>query len=245
MQGPAFCSGAPAPAEEAPARRGGGTAPAPLPVALRRTAAALLLVLGVLALAESAITFAWQEPVTALLAGRQQDALARQLESTTSALQGSSRRSSAELAARLDRRTKVGDALGRIRVPRLGISYVFVQGSGSDSLKKGPGHYESTVLPGQRGTVGVAGHRTTYLAPFRKLDRMRRGDTITLAMPYGRFTYEVTGSAVVRPSRVAVLRDRARNGLVLTTCTPLFSAARRLIVFARERPMLLRHGARP
>jgi sortase A len=119
-------------------------------------------------------------------------------------------------------------------VPRLGINYVFVEGSGSDSLKKGPGHYESTVLPGQRGTVGVAGHRTTYLAPFRELDRVRRGDVITLTMPYGRFAYEVTSSLVVLPSRVAVLRDKARNGLVLTTCTPLFSAARRLIVFARE-----------
>jgi sortase A len=205
----------------------------------------LLFVLGALAVTESAVTFVWQEPVTAFLAGREQDVLAKQLESTERALREPRRRPAGLLAARLERRTDPGDALGRIRVPRLGINYVFVEGSGAESLRKGPGHYMSTVLPGQRGTVGVAGHRTTYLAPFRELDRMRRGDLITLTMPYGRFTYEVTRSQVVRPSRVAVLRDKARNGLVLTTCTPLFSAARRLIVFATERSTVSRHPAHP
>ncbi len=145
------------------------------------------------------------------------------------------RRRVATLAARLDRRTGEGDALGRIQIPKLGIKFVFVAGAGSQSLKKGPGHYDATALPGEQGTVGIAGHRTTYLAPFRNLQRLRRGDEITLTMPYGRFAYTVKGSLVVSPSRIAVLRSLAHDRLVLTTCTPPFSAAKRLVVIARER----------
>ncbi|MBN1530508.1 MAG: class E sortase [Thermoleophilaceae bacterium] len=211
---------------------------------MRRTAAALLFVLGVLAVTESAITFAWQEPLTAVLAGRRQAELERQLEARVAA-PVPSRRSPAELAARLERSTEAGDALGRIAVPRLGLSYVFVEGSGSGSLAEGPGHYESTPLPGEHGTVGIAGHRTTHLAPFRRLDELHRGDAIVLAMPYGRFTYRVTGTEIVRPSSVSVLRRRARDGLVLTTCHPLFSAAERLVVFAREHRQQPRFDRRP
>ena len=254
MQDPASCSGAHAPTDRASARRGGDTAPAPSPAGsrrLKRAAAALLLIVGVLAVTEAGLTLAWQEPITAFLAQRQQAALEDQLARTTSALAAAkpssrsrpdraSRRHVAALAARLRRTTRSGDALGRIRIPSLGIGFVFVSGTGSDSLEKGPGHYASTRLPGQRGTVGLAGHRTTYLAPFRKLDRLRRGDEIALLMPYGRFSYSVERSLVVAPSRISVLRQRDGDRLVLTTCTPLFSAAKRLVIVATRKPAALR-----
>jgi sortase A len=199
-----------------------------------RAAAALLLVLGVLAATESAVTLVWQEPITAFFAHRQQAALGDQLASTASALASPATpaRSRVDPATRLRRATHTGDALGRIRIPKLDIAFVFVAGTGSKSLEKGPGHYGSTALPGQGRTVGLAGHRTTYLAPFRKLDRLRRGDRIGLAMPYGRYSYRVERSLVVSPSRLAVLRQPGRERLVLTTCTPLFSAAKRLVVVA-------------
>jgi sortase A len=110
--------------------------------------------------------------------------------------------------------------------------FVFVSGTGNKSLKKAPGHYAGTALPGERGTVGIAGHRTTYLAPFRKMNRMRRGDRIKLTLPYGGFAYRVVGMRVVSPSNTSVLKPARRNRLVLTTCTPLHSAKRRLVVTA-------------
>ena len=202
-----------------------------------RAVASLLLLVGVLAATESAVTLVWQEPITAFFAHRQQGALEDQLASTASALASPATKPSrprSDPAARLRRATRTGDALGRIRIPKLDIAFVFVAGTGSKSLEKGPGHYDSTALPGQGGTVGVAGHRTTYLAPFRKLDRLRKGDRIGLTMPYGRFSYTVEKSLVVSPSRLAVLRQTDEERLVMTTCTPLFSAAKRLVVVARR-----------
>ena len=127
-----------------------------------------------------------------------------------------------------------GDALGRITIPRIDARFTVVEGTAAGDLRAGPGHYPSTALPGEHGTVGLAGHRTTYLQPFRHLDALRRGDRVIVAMPYGRFTYVVTGSRVVAPSQVAVLaRAAGAERLVLTACHPLFSAAQRLIVTAR------------
>jgi sortase A len=204
----------------------------------------LLLVVGLLALAETVVTIVWQEPITALSAYCDQQALADELDrtqqsmpapsSTVAATTISADDRIAPLAAQ-DRRTGAGHALGRIVIPGIDVKFVFVAGAGERSLKKGPGHYDSTVLPGQRGTVGIAGHRTTFLAPFHDLDRLSRGDEIVLTMPYGRFTYAVENSVVVAPSNGSVLRTVNYNRLVLTTCTPLFSAVKRLVVTAREK----------
>lgn len=217
-------------------------------VASRRAtlgAAVLLLVVGLLALAETVVTMVWQEPITALSAHRDQGALADELDRTQRSMLATSSTAAlarikvhdriAALAGQVDRRTSAGHALGRILIPSLGVKFVFVAGAGERSLKKGPGHYESTVLPGQRGTVGIAGHRTTFLAPFRKLDRLSAGDQIVLTMPYGRFTYAVEKSVVVPPSNGTMLRPVKYDRLVLTTCTPPFSAAKRLVVTARAK----------
>jgi sortase A len=218
---------------------------------VRTAAAALLLVAGLLLISEAVVTVVWQEPLSALYTSRQQDALGDQLrKAETAALAApasfvarrqSERRPAAILARRHRRTTGTGDPLGRIQIPELGKSFVFVEGSSGNELEKGPGHYSGTTLPGERGTVGIAGHRTTYLAPFRNIDRLDRGDRVVLKMPYGTFRYSVEGSAVVSPTNTSSLRRVRHNRLTLTTCTPPFSAEKRLVVMARlESKTLLR-----
>ena len=216
----------------------------------RTTAAVVLFVTGVLLLAEAIVTVAWQEPFSALSAQRQQNKLSAELRVAESAAlaapaQFATRRDPVEstpavFAARERRRTGNGDPLGRLRIPSLGVNLVFVEGANPPQLEKGPGHYAGTALPGERGTVGVAGHRTTYLAPFRHIDALRKGDSILVQMPYGRFRYEVEGSIVVLPRNTRSLRPVKHDRLVLTTCTPLFSAAKRLVVTARLKSSRLR-----
>jgi sortase A len=144
-----------------------------------------------------------------------------------------------ELAERLDEpRPRPGVILpGReyaiLKVPSIGVEEVVVQGTATDDLKRGPGHYDETDDPwDDRGRVGIAGHRTTYGAPFWDLEKVRRGDVITLITEFGTFVYRVTRSEVIPPTRIGVLDPTKRSTLVLTTCTPRFSAAQRLIVYA-------------
>jgi sortase A len=118
-------------------------------------------------------------------------------------------------------------------IPRIGVSFEVVQGTDEGSLEKGPGHYPDTALPGLGETVAVAGHRTTYLAPFRHIDALRPGDRIVLSMPYGRFTYVVQYHRIVAPTALWVTRNVGYDRLVLSACNPLYSAAQRIIVFAR------------
>jgi sortase A len=134
-----------------------------------------------------------------------------------------------------------GDPVGRLRIPRIDLDRLVQQGArGAASLdpatdrgllRNGPVHYGFTPLPGAGEPFAVAGHRTTYGAPFYKLDRLRRGDSIFLDTPYARFRYEIAKTTVVLPSSVSVLLDRG-YGLVLTTCTPPYSASHRLVVWA-------------
>ncbi|HKG36129.1 MAG TPA: class E sortase, partial [Solirubrobacterales bacterium] len=102
-----------------------------------------------------------------------------------------------------------------------------------DDLRRGPGTYDQAPLPGAGGTAAIAGHRTTYLAPFRHIDDLDRGDPITLEMPYATLTYRVQRTATVDPDRGGVARRVAYQRLVLTACHPLFSASERYVVFAR------------
>jgi sortase A len=123
--------------------------------------------------------------------------------------------------------------VGILQIPKISLDMVVVEGTSTDDLEKGPGHYTSTAYPWQRsGRVGIAGHRTTYLHPFWNLDKVKRGDRIRLITEYGTFDYAVTGSNVVLPTATSVLRQTLTPSLVLTACTPRFSAARRLVVFA-------------
>ena len=145
--------------------------------------------------------------------------------------EGSSRRY-AFLARSLKRKRKEGEAAGRIRIPQLGLKYVVVDGTDSETLRKGPGFFPESPWPGARGTTAIAGHRTTYSAPFRKIDQLKKGNTIVVDMPYGRFTYEVETKRIVKPDAMWVIERKSYDRLVLSACHPLYSAAKRIIVFA-------------
>jgi sortase A len=122
--------------------------------------------------------------------------------------------------------------VGIIVIPKIGLNKAIVEGIGTADLREGPGHYSNTPLPGESGNAAIAGHRTTYGAPFYRLNELGSGDQITVTTPQGNFRYVVNRSIEVDPSDVSVIDPTTTNELTLTTCTPRFSAARRLIVQA-------------
>jgi len=211
---------------------------------LLRPVSALLVVVGGLLLIDAGVTLLWQEPVSALYSRLQQgkldDKLATlegteptEVDRKVLSRLGSLDRRLAYAARALNRRTENGDPLGRIRIPSIGVSSVVVAGTDTASLRLGPGHYPGTPLPGARGTVAIAGHRTTYGAPFRKLDKVERGDRLEVRMPYGTFIYRVEQRRIVPPTAVWVTRRTSYDRLILSACHPLYSAAKRIVVFAR------------
>lgn len=204
----------------------------------------VLIAVGVLVLADAGVTLLWQEPLTALQTKVRQHGLRGDLKALTKegptpierrVLSGldSSQRRIAFLARSLQRRTAPGDAIGTLRIPRLDARFVMVKGSDPADLRKGPGTFDDTPLPGVGGTSAIAGHRTTYLAPFRHIDQLKPGDRITVQMPYATFTYRVQRTRIVAPDAVKVLRDVGYDRLVLSACHPLFSAAQRIVVVSR------------
>ena len=126
----------------------------------------------------------------------------------------------------------VGEAVAILKIPKIGVEKAIVQGVGLSELKKGPGHYPTTPMPGEPGNAAIAGHRTTYGAPFFNLDELKAGDPILVTTRQGRFRYEVTESKVVSPKETSVLQEADDNRLTITTCHPRFSASQRLIVVA-------------
>lgn len=126
-----------------------------------------------------------------------------------------------------------GAALGVLRIPRIGVDAVVVQGTSTGDLERGPGHYRITGLPGSGRVVAVAGHRTTYGAWFRHLDDLTKGTPILFDYGGRVFTYRVTGERVVVPTDWHILRYPGYEELVLSTCHPVYSASHRLVVFAR------------
>lgn len=137
----------------------------------------------------------------------------------------------------------VGEVVGRLLIPRIGLDQFVVEGVGAEELKEGPGHYRGTVMPGMAGNAGLAGHRTTWGAPFHRIDELMPGDEITVVMPWGDAVYEVIGHPagdgsergyfVVAPSDVWVLDQDGEDRLTLTSCHPKYSARQRIIVTAR------------
>jgi len=126
-----------------------------------------------------------------------------------------------------------GAAAGRIEIPAIGLDWVFVQGVSVDDLKQGPGHYPQTPMPGQAGNAAIAGHRTTYGAPFNRIDEIEAGDEIIVTTVQGRFRYRMTEQRIVDPSDVEVLDPvPGANLLTLTSCHPKYSARQRIIVRA-------------
>ncbi|MEW9556010.1 class E sortase [Nonomuraea sp. NPDC050783] len=136
----------------------------------------------------------------------------------------------------------LGRAVALLSIPKLGPGhrYAVVEGVGAEQLKKGPGHYPGSALPGQVGNFVVSGHRTTYGAPFNRLDELERGDEVVVDAREARYTYRVTSQDIVEPDEVDVLAPvpgkpdlrPIRAFLTLSTCHPEYSAAQRLIVYA-------------
>jgi len=184
-----------------------------------RFVGSVLIVSGALMLSDAGATLLWQEPVSWLVAEREQGELEEAFASPPKRV--------------LARKPLPGDAIGRLAIPRLDREYFVIEGTETEDLRKGPGHYEDTPLPGERGTVAIAGHRTTYGAPFRTIDQLDPEDEITIEMPYGTFTYEVEKTKIVEPTELSVLRKVRYDRLILSACHPLYSAAQRIVVFAK------------
>jgi sortase A len=193
--------------------------------AVLRFVASVMMVSGALLIADAAITLLWQEPVSAFVAEREQVKLKDALFDPPERV--------------LQRKPLEGDAIARIEIPSIDVSEYVVEGTDTGSLRKGPGHYPETPLPGERGTAAIAGHRTTYGAPFRAIDRLERGQRIVLDMPDGRFVYRVERTRIVDDQDLSVLEPVGYKRLLLSACHPLYSAAERVIVFARQ----VRRGA--
>lgn len=190
-----------------------------------------LITAGTVMLIDVGLTLVWTEPVSALYGEIRQSQAAGDLDELSEEFEPEADFDRA--ARQLGEQVGEGDAIGRIKIERTGTNLVFVEGTSTTSLQIGPGHYTSTGLPGEGETVGIAGHRTTYGAPFHDINELREGDEIMLEMPYGTFTYEFTGQEIVDPGDTSVLEDTGRETVVLTACHPLYSAEERIIVSAR------------
>ena len=126
-----------------------------------------------------------------------------------------------------------GDPIAKIRIPAIGVTRTVVSGVSLSQLKRGPGHYPETPLPGQAGNVSIAGHRTTYGQPFHNVDKLKIGDQILFDTAQGPFVYEVTESKVVKPRQIEILEDKGDNRVTLIACHPKYSAAERLIIVGK------------
>ena len=211
---------------------------------LIRDISSVLIISGLLLVLDAGVTLVWQEPVTAVVAMVKRSQINKTyLSYTTAPLTKTDRSALSDLrtmeqrisflARREQRQVGTGAAIGRIVISKIGASFDVVQGTDTSSLEKGPGHYPGTAFPGLGQTVAIAGHRTTYLAPFRHIDSLSAGDRIVLKMPYAQFTYVVQYHKIVVPTALWVTNNVGYERLVLSACNPLYSAAQRIIVFAR------------
>lgn len=205
------------------------------------------IVLGLLTLLWAFWTWRWGDPLTGAVTayeqrqlGREYDAIVRTYAATTPAPGPAERDASGRetlplaVAARRYRLARAeGEPIARLRIPRLGVDVVVVNGTGSGELRRGPGRDLRSAMPGERRRVYVAGHRTTFGAPFAHIDELRRGDRVILRLPYAIVTYAVVGHRIVDDADLTVLRSRGREELLLQACHPRFSASQRYIVFAR------------
>lgn len=216
----------------------------------------VLITAGLVVLADVALTLVWKEPVSSVYGAIQQnkaeDELAELERSFPSAghLRRAARRGEdAEERARIlaklfERRAKSGTGIGRVEIPEIDLDVILVEGTDTESLQKGPGRYPDTAMPGQGKTIGIAGHRTTYLAPFRRINKLEQGDEIIVEMPYASFTYEMEKHRIVEPHQVGVVRNVGFERVVLTACHPLYSAAQRYVVFGRLKRIGLKSPVR-
>lgn len=218
-----------------------------------------LLVVGLGVLAWAATVYLWKDPFTTAYTAYEQrrleTSLDRRFESwgagarptkppkpTTPAPSTRPFDDVRQEARRYRLATDEGDAIAKLDVPRLDLDAVVVNGTSSADLRRGPGRHLESFMPGERKLVYIAGHRTTYGAPFGDIDRLRPGDRIFLDLPYASFEYRVTGHRIVDDNDVSVLESRRREELVLQACHPRFFASERYLVYARPVAVAARAG---
>ncbi|HEV8097585.1 MAG TPA: class E sortase [Gaiellaceae bacterium] len=219
-----------------------------------RVTGTLMLAAGIAVLVWVLVVWRWQDPFTAVYTTWKQHQLSRSYEQRaedfsaptfrTTASNGVTAAQIRATARRYRLESKRGQAVGRLRVPRLGLDMVVVEGTDDASLKKGPGRDRRTYMPGEGQLIYIAGHRTTYLAPFAHIERMKAGDPITLEVPYGTFRYRVIRHRIVGADDLAVLHSHGREIVVLQACHPRFFASHRYLVYARLM-QIDPHGAPP
>jgi sortase A len=129
--------------------------------------------------------------------------------------------------------TEPGDAVARLDIPRLDLDVVVVNGTDASDLRRGPGRHLDSSMPGEGELVYIAGHRTTYGAPFSHIDKLERGDRVFVDLPYATIEYRVTDDRIVDQYELSVLKSRGREELVLQACHPRFFASERYLVYAR------------
>src|SRR3954471_5224510 len=230
---------------------------------LARRLGTILAVSGVLLVIYAGMVVFWRDPVTSIYTAYEQHAMSGQLHATFDSWQQTAKRelgvslepagthggateSTVDSAAVLHSAKRLalkfaaaekghtGRPLGRIQIKRIGLSTIVVENTDYwGSLSKGPGRYEEGSFPGLGRTTGIAGHRTTWAAPFRHIDSIRNGDPIVLQMPYGTFTYRVLRHRIVDNGDWSIMRKVGFDELVLSACHPLYSASQRYVVFAR------------
>jgi sortase A len=210
----------------------------------RRIIGGILITAGLLGLAWTVTVWRWEDPFTALYTTWEQRGLATQYHRLAQAWKppaaprqntapARSQMNIAQEAAVYRRETHAGEAIGRIVVGRLGLNMVLVDGTDHDSLTKGPGRDLRTYMPGQNRLVYIAGHRTTYLAPFSHIDDIKAGDYIRIEVPYGTFVYRAFRHEIVPATDMAMLDSPRYELLRLQACYPRFFATQRYIVDAR------------
>jgi sortase A len=211
----------------------------------------VMVVAGLALLAWVVVVWRWEDPLTSLYTAYQQRSLSSGLDRKMDAykpvaVSGASlaavRRTLRAEAAGYRRAVHRGEAIGRIKVPAIGVNMVIVDGTDHDSLKRGPGLQRQTFMPGAGELIYIAGHRTTYAAPFSHIDRLRRGDRVTLEMPYGTFVYAITGHRIVRANATWVLRSHHREVVALQACHPRFFASHRYIAYGTPVQVIPRGG---
>lgn len=218
---------------------------------LVRFGGTLMIVAGIGAIAWALAVWKWEDPFTAALNYFDQRELAesfdRQLEEgrPSAATAVDVRSTLPRSAVQWRRSSGRGDAIARLRIPSLGVTEIVVNGTDTESLKRGPGRYLDSAMPGEGELVYIAGHRTTYGAPFSKIDHLRKGDRVYLQLPYGTFEYAITGHRIVAATQTSVLRSKGYEQLVLQACHPRFFATQRYLAYAKPVAVSAPGGGEP
>jgi sortase A len=219
---------------------------------LIRLSGTLMVIAGSLLLVWAVLVWRWQDPFTALYTRWEQRDLAQEYEERLEQFEAQTpvRRVKATVSptviAEQARTYRLGlgegDAIGRLKIPKLDLNMIVVNGTETKTLRKGPARHKRTFLPGEGELIYIAGHRTTYSAPFSDIDDLQPGDRVRLELPYATVEYTVRSHRIVEAHEISVLRSRGREELALQACWPRFFASHRYIAYARPVRVIPRRG---